>query len=176
MAPSTEEKRRRLKQALERGVAMVHLDARQPGVQVPSRFQADHHLRLNLSLNFDPPDLTLNDWGVRETLNFERVPFEVAVPWQAIFAITGNARTEQAWLFPEDMPRELFEAAAQHFGLSGEELEQLREEASQTPVLDLKPADPAPRRFVPRVVAEEPDAAPETEPRARRSHLRLIKS
>jgi stringent starvation protein B len=185
--PRTAENRRRLEEALARGIVMIHLDARRPGVQVPLRFATDFHLRLNLSLRYDPPDLATNDWGVRETLGFGGEPFHVAVPWPAIFAITGADSEEDARLFPEDMPRELFEAAARHFGLTGEEVAVLREEASGKP---LRPAATAPAPpsappgtpqagFKPKVVqGVEPGVKRSDEPDQkgpRRSHLRLIK-
>ncbi len=177
-----EEKRRRLEEALERGVVMIHVDARRPGVAVPPRFVEDFHLRLNLSYRYRPPDLTTNDWGVRETLAFGGQGFTVGVPWSAIFAITG-ASEENAWLFPEDMPRELFEAAARHFGLTGEEVAELREEASGKPLKvpspPAEPATPAPA-FKPRLVKGDDDDRPGPESSggeggARRSHLRIVK-
>ncbi|MBI5547975.1 MAG: stringent starvation protein B [Deltaproteobacteria bacterium] len=194
MDPRGQEKRRLLEKALEHGRVTIHLDARRPGVLVPTRFRQDHHLRLNLSLRFDPPDLTVGEWGVRETLSFAGVRFAVAVPWSAIFAITGAERTDQAWLYPEDMPKELYEEAAQHFGLTGDEAERLRSEAqkleggelvvgSEKP--DEKPAA-AVAKPVLRLVAEaeappavleavEKSESAEEKPAARRSHLTLVK-
>jgi stringent starvation protein B len=184
MDPSAE-KRARLEAALAHGVVTIHLDARQPGVRVPEQFRTDHNLRLNLSLRFDPPDLTVGEWGIRETLSFARTPFKVAVPWPAIFAITGSGPGQQAWLFPEDMPAELFDAAAERYGLSGDEVDELKREASHTPSLGLAaPIDPAQPAapFVPRVVesapSEVPDApksAPDGGGGVRRGHLRVIK-
>lgn len=182
------EKRRRLEDALGRGLVMIHLDARRPGVSVPPRFAEDFHLRLNLSYRYQPPDLTTTDWGVRETLSFGGQGFRVAVPWSAIFAITGAGSEENAWLFPEDMPRELFEDAARHFGLTGEDVAVAREEASGRPLRPASapqeaPAAPA-ERFKPRVVPSREDDAPGPEDTggksagdksARRSHLRVIK-
>lgn len=183
--PRAAEKRKRecLESALGRGVVMVHLDARKAGVQVPARFAEDFHLRLNLSYGYQPPDLTTNDWGVRETLSFGGHGFPVAIPWSAIFAITGAASDENAVLFPEDMPREYFEAAARQFGLTGEEVAALREEAAGKP---LRPAlaptqEPASAAgFKPRVVPGGDGDAPGPEDSgdkqgARRSHLRLVK-
>jgi stringent starvation protein B len=104
MDARSQEKRRQLERALERGRVMIHLDARRPGVVVPERFRSDFHLRLNLSLRFDPPDLTVSEWGVRETLSFGGVRSSVAVPWSAIFAITGAERSEQPGCTPRTCP------------------------------------------------------------------------
>jgi stringent starvation protein B len=105
------EKKERLLAALEQGMVMVHLDAGRPGVIVPSSLKEESHLRLNLSYRFEPPDLTVGDWGVRSTLSFSGTRFRVAVPWSAIFAMTGYA-SKEFWMYPDDMPKELLQQAA----------------------------------------------------------------
>ena len=187
MDDRSKEKRERLDAALADGVATIHLDARRPGVKLPEHLRTDPNLRLNLSLRFDPPDLATGDWGVHETLSFSGTSFRVAVPWQAIFAVTGGGARPQAWLFPEDMPEELFDAAADRFGLSEKEVDDLKREASKTASMGLAPPDPSltKRPFVPRVVeaAEAPAPMPPTTQgpnkpdgtSARRSHLRVVK-
>src|SRR5436190_15416771 len=102
------EKKERLLQALDQGMVMVHLDARRPGVLVPSTLRGEAHLRLNLSYNFAPPDLSVSDWGVRSTLSFSGSRFTVAVPWSALFAITSHT-TKEFWMYPDDMPEELIQ-------------------------------------------------------------------
>lgn len=102
-------KRARLDEILSDGVAMIHLDARRAGVAVPSALRSELHLSLNLSRRFDPPDLDVGDWGVRETLSFGGSSFACAVPWSAIFAISNK---ERIWAFPEDIPEELLEEFA----------------------------------------------------------------
>lgn len=103
-----DDKKARLLEALERGMVMIHLDARRPGVRVPAHLQDESHLRLNLSYRFDPPDLTVSDWGVRSSLSFSGSRFQVAVPWSALFAIASHV-THEFWMFPEDLPPELVE-------------------------------------------------------------------
>ena len=187
MEPRADEKRRQLERALERGTVMIHLDARRAGVVVPARFRTDFHLRLNLSLRFEPPDLTVGEWGVRETLSFAGTRYAVAVPWSAIFAITGTERSEEAQLFPEDMPEELLEVAARHFGLTGKEVELLRGETQGIDRLDLAPdeglrgCEPTPARVPLRVVTdkvESDDEHGEGQPPPagpRPCHLKLVK-
>ncbi len=92
-------------------MVMIHLDARRPGVLVPASLKQEAHLRLNLSYRFDPPDLTVGDWGIRATLSFSSARFRVAVPWSALFAITSYA-TKEFWMYPDDMPKELIQQAA----------------------------------------------------------------
>ncbi len=100
------EKKDRLLAALERGLVMVHLDARRPGVLVPPELRCESHLRLHLSYKFVPPDLAVGEWGIRSTLSFSGRRFTVALPWSALFAITSKV-THEFWMFPEDMPAEL---------------------------------------------------------------------
>jgi len=100
------EKKDRLLAALERGLVMVHLDARRPMVLVPSELRCESHLRLHLSYKFVPPDLSVDDWGIRSTLSFSGKRFTVALPWSSLFAITSKV-TLEFWMFPEDMPTEL---------------------------------------------------------------------
>jgi len=100
------EKKQCLLAALKRGLVMVHLDARRPGVLVPANLRCESHLRLHLSYKFVPPDLSVGDAGVRSTLTFSGQPFTVAFPWSALFAVTSKV-THEFWMFPEDMPVEL---------------------------------------------------------------------
>jgi stringent starvation protein B len=100
------EKKDRLLAALERGLVMVHLDARRPGVLVPPDLRCESHLRLHLSYRFVPPDLSVGEWGIRSTLSFSGKRFTVAIPWSALFGITSKV-THEWWMFPEDMPTEL---------------------------------------------------------------------
>jgi stringent starvation protein B len=105
-----QEKKGRLLDALDRGMVMVHLDARRPGVVVPQDLRTEAHLRLNLSYHFDPPDLSVNEWGVRASLSFSGKRFLVAVPWCSMFAITSYV-TKEFWMYPDDMPPELIQQA-----------------------------------------------------------------
>lgn len=100
------EKKDRLLAALERGLVMVHLDARRAGVLVPPDLRCESHLRLHLSYRFVPPDLSVGEWGIRSTLSFSGKRFTVAIPWSALFGITSKV-THEWWMFPEDMPSEL---------------------------------------------------------------------
>jgi stringent starvation protein B len=157
------EKKQRLLQALEEGMSQLHLDARRPGVLVPEQFKGEHHLVLNVSYRFDPPDLSVSEWGVRETLSFGGSRFTVAVPWSALYAIASLV-TREYWMFPDDMPEELAEAA------------------TEKATLPAPPDEPkGPRSILREVVlppAEDGQEAPEepTEPTPpKRGHLRVVK-
>ena len=105
MASRSADKKQTLLAFLQRGVAMVHLDARQPGVEVPPQFTSDAHLRLNLSYRYGIPDFEVRDDRVQATLSFGGQPFFCVLPWEAVFAVTSSGTGEgQVW--PEDLPTE----------------------------------------------------------------------
>jgi stringent starvation protein B len=104
------DKRQTLLQFLERGVAMVHLDARKAGVVVPPQYAQEPHLRLNLSYRYNIPDLEMSDRRLQATLSFGGRPFRCILPWVSIFGITSHAGEGQVW--PEDLPGEVMEGIA----------------------------------------------------------------
>lgn len=166
-APERTDKKARLLSLLERGVTMIHLDARRPGVAVPEKFKTEPQLLLNLSYRFSPPDLEVTEWGVRETLTFGGIPYPVAVPWSALFALSSHV-TKEFYLFSEDIPEELLGAPASD-APAGETAEgvELKEDAPPRPVL--KEVEPVPGMEV----APPPPSGEESTPK--RSHLRLVK-
>jgi stringent starvation protein B len=155
------EKKDRVLEALEQGMTQIHLDARRPGVLVPEKFRSEHHLVLNVSYRFDPPDLSVSEWGVRQTLSFGGSRFTVGVPWSALYAVASLA-TREFWMFPDDMPEELADAAT---------------EKAKLPPLDSE--KPGPRAVLREVVLEKKadgDEGPPEPPTApRRGHLRVVK-
>ena len=199
------DKKERLLAALDQGMVMIHLDARRPGVSVPTHLAAEAHLRLNLSYRFDPPDLTVNEWGVRCTLSFSGSRYTVAVPWNTLFAITSHVSRE-FWLYPEDMPPELLQhplatppaarepaprqspAAAGHARPRavlrevqcerGEEPAAPRREPASVHPAPVAAKPPAPQP-VPRPSAASSSESPPEDPPppagSRRSHLRIVK-
>ena len=96
---------------LQRGVAMVHLDARRPGVTVPPQYAQEAHLRLNLSYRYSIPDFDISEQRVQATLSFGGRPFQCLLPWDAIFGITSHAGDGQVW--PEDLPVEVMRSMAE---------------------------------------------------------------
>jgi len=99
---------------LARGIAMVHLDARRPGVSVPPQYAMDAHLRLNLSYRYSIPDLEVGDERVQATLSFGGRPFRCLLPWSSIFGITSNG-TGDGQVWPEDLPVEVVHTMADRF-------------------------------------------------------------
>lgn len=111
MAPDVDPKRPATKRdlvesLLDRGMVMVTLDARSPGVDVPPRLRDDGRLRLNLSHRFGL-SMDLNDWGVHATLTFGGVPHPCKLPWGSIYQVLSHATSEQ-YVFPADVPDDLF--------------------------------------------------------------------
>jgi len=143
---------------LQRGVAMVHLDARRPGVLVPPEYAREAHLRLNLSYRYAIPDLDVSEARVQATLSFGGRPFRCVLPWESIFGITSHTSGDgQVW--PEDLPTEVVQTMAD-------------------------PRDRAPEKRA-RLSAVSPEGTPEQESGpesskgpdagAARRHLRLVR-
>jgi stringent starvation protein B len=166
------EKKQRLLQALDQGLTQIHLDARRPGVLVPDRYRTDHHLVLNLSYRFDPPDLTVTDWGVRQTLLFTGQRFTIAAPWSAVYAVASLVSRE-FWMYPDDMPDELAEAATDR--VTKADLQPAAEKAGAGAGAGAPPS--APRAVLREVVLEEEGGAeaPRESSPPRRGHLRVVK-
>ena len=163
---SHEEKKKVLLRALDDGLTMILLDARRPGVLVPDSLKSEFNLRLNLSLRFQPQDLTVNEWGVRETLSFSGQPFACGIPWSAIWAVF-NHRTNDLFSFPDDFPKELLGTLTEAGGAATE--------SASAP--EKKKAKPKLRKVVDNAPATEvaDEKAPEVSPAPSRSHLRVIK-
>ncbi|MEW5742609.1 MAG: ClpXP protease specificity-enhancing factor SspB [Myxococcota bacterium] len=173
MDARVDEKKQRLLSALEKGMAQLHLDARRPGVLVPEKYKQNHHLVLNVSYRFDPPDLTVSDWGVRETLSFGGSRFTVGVPWSAVYAIASHVSRE-FWMYPDDMPQELAEAATERINA-----EELQVQAGARPRPEGAEAEKNPRAILREVVLDKPEGAdaggPTEQTPPRRGHLRIVK-
>lgn len=165
------EKKERLLAALDKGMVMIHLDARRPGVLVPPSLRNEAHLRLNLSYRFDPPDLTVGEWGVRSTLSFSGSRFTVAVPWSALFAMTSHV-TKEFWMYPDDMPPELWQ---QTMVTERVPTDKVAEQAAPRPEAPARP-----QLVLHEVQGERSDEPqgedkPEEPSPPRRGHLRLVK-
>jgi stringent starvation protein B len=184
------EKKARLLAALDRGMVMIHLDARRPGVIVPPALRAEAYLQLNLSYRFERPDLTVGEWGIRSTLSFSGSRFTVAVPWSALFAITSHV-TKERWVYPEDMPAEFLQqtqvtskvpqteaAVAQPPPAPAERPRGgfLREVPVQPPEEAPAPVEaPTPVAAAAVEPPPQPEGPKDEPPAPRRGHLRLVK-
>ena len=170
-----QDKQRDLTELMAQGVVMLHLDARRPGVKLPADFRTDMQLRLNFNHTKGKGDLTVDWWGVRETLRFKGVWTPSAIPWSAIYAMSVQGLEPR--VYAEDLPEEMVEAAMARLQREGVPLEQLEEnrprslwEAADT-LAPPTPA-PAPKRpvtpvlaAVPRAPLSEEEPRPSAEPR-----------
>lgn len=159
MAPRVPAKKQVLLSYLQRGVAMVHVDARQPGVVVPPQYADEAHLRLNLSYRYSIADMEIGEDQVAATLSFGGRPFHCVLPWQAIFGITSQASGDgQVW--PEDLPVEVAQAATEQPPPGG-----APQSAAPARLTAVEPAPPGGRR----------EDSPKPPDGPGRRHLRLVR-
>ncbi|MFQ5716971.1 MAG: ClpXP protease specificity-enhancing factor SspB [Nitrospinales bacterium] len=113
MERSATDKRDFLLYLLEKGDALVCLDARKPGVKVPANHKGDPTLRLVLNLNFRRP-MEITQEGIYATLAFQGRPSRCVVPFESVWAIFEPSLKEgQVWeeSVPKDMAPALEPAA-----------------------------------------------------------------
>jgi stringent starvation protein B len=164
MTPRVPSKKQTLLHYLQRGVTMVHLDARRPGVIVPRQYANDAHLRLNLCYRYGIPDFEIDDRRIQATLSFSGAPFQCILPWESVFGITSHSGDGQVW--PADLPTEVMQTLA------------TRQERPAPPRRDRPGLAAVPRepKGPDRPPAETPDDAPSADPgEPRRPHLRLVR-
>jgi len=89
---------------LKEGWTSLHLDARRPGVIVPEGFRGEAHLVLQYGhdLPIPIPDLDVDEYGVRATLSFSRLPQLTMIPWSAVYAVVST--DGRGVLYEEDVP------------------------------------------------------------------------
>lgn len=77
---------------LDAGGVFVDLDPRHPGVAVPQRLAGGELLRLWLSraAPVPIPDLRVTADAITATLSFDRSPFAVVVPWDAVKGLVSD--------------------------------------------------------------------------------------
>jgi len=122
-----QEKKKRLLELLERGMVMVHLDARARGVRVPDAHSTNPAMALNLSYRFQIPDFRVDDKGVFASLSFNQVPHSCTIPWDALYAMRSHVDdTMHVWV--EDIPAEIVERAQ----VLGQELDHQDSSESET--------------------------------------------
>ena len=90
---------------LEKGDAMVCLDARYPNVEVPKTHKNNPSLNLIFNLNFKRP-IDVTEEGIFCTLAFQGRPHDCIIPFEAVWAIfTPSFKDGQVWdeSIPEDV-------------------------------------------------------------------------
>src|SRR5258706_5870831 len=150
---------------LDRGMVMMHLDARRDGVSVPSYLAREAHLRLNLSYRFLLDDLVIDEAGVQATLSFRGEPHHCKVPWSALFAVTRSS-TDEGWLWPNDLPPELMQTgvdASEVGPVPDGQRSHPRPMLRAVPMDDVEPQDPGAPQAVP-ARAEQDDNGDDSTP------------
>ncbi len=99
-----------LRQVLETENALIHINPRPSHVIVPKHLKNDAHVVLLFGWRLPVPihDMQIEDaLGISGTLSFNRAPFRVFLPWDAVFGIVGD-NTTQFLLWPDAFTEELF--------------------------------------------------------------------
>jgi stringent starvation protein B len=160
---------------LREGWTSLHLDARRAGVIVPPHLRGEAHLVLQYGhdLPIPIPDLEIDDYGVRATLSFQRVPHLTVVPWSAVYVVACD--DGRGVLYQEDVPEDVSIIASRPPSDRPPEADVTHEEVFDVAARASKGRDSTDRllKAVPDdAVLDETLDAP---PRRRRPQLRLIK-
>lgn len=192
-ADTAPQKLEAMRELLEQGIAMVHLDPRKDGVQVPQRFRGDAVLRLNFAYGFKLPALTIDDEGIYAILNFQGERAGCNIPWSAVFALTSPELDHNGRLWPEDVPPEVVSELVAQASRSRLREVSVTEGSGETtrpdkPKPGAKPrlgAKQKPRAMPKPVAVPTPDAVPEPSGQAKpddtppppraKGHLRVVK-
>ena len=142
---------------LEIGDAMVCLDARLPGVDVPKNQKSSSSLNLIFNLNFRRP-IEVNEDAISATLAFNGRPYKCFLPFEAVGAIFDpNMKNGQVW--EESIPSDINLA------------DQIVSGITDQPV---KKPDPK-QKFKSLKTSDKPNSEGATKTPRDRSHLRVIK-
>jgi stringent starvation protein B len=104
---------------LRGGWTSLHLDARRPGVIVPTHLRGEAHLVLQYGYDLPIPisDLEIDDLGVRATLSFSKSPQRTVVPWSAVYVVA--CVDGRGILYHDDVPEDVSIVAARPPGDEG---------------------------------------------------------
>jgi stringent starvation protein B len=107
MSPERPSKQEVFLALLREGWTSLHLDARRPGVIIPSHLRGEAHLVLQYGhdLPIPIPDLEVDEYGVRATLSFAKTPHLTVVPWSAVYVVACD--DGRGVLYQEDVPEDV---------------------------------------------------------------------
>ena len=94
---------------VRRAWTSLHIDARRPGVVVPSDVRSERHLVLQYGLDLPVPipDLQVNEHEVRATLSISGHQEMTVIPWTAVYAVAPSSDSENAVVYDEDVPADV---------------------------------------------------------------------
>ena len=100
----TKQKIKAFEESMKGDHVLVHLDARTPGVSVPTNLAGNHSLTLKISYLFQGKT-DHNEESVSTYLKFGSEYFNCVIPWKAVWGLTSGDGKQFVW--PEDLPQEL---------------------------------------------------------------------
>ncbi len=123
--------------------ALVHLDTRKPGVQVPESISGNYALTLKMSYLFQG-ETKADENGITVYLKFSGNYSECNIPWEAVWGLSSADGVQITW--PEDLPKELV------LQLAKEQLSKLKQklfgkkEKQEQPAPDTSEPTPKPQK------------------------------
>jgi len=104
-------KREVVNRLLGDGPILVHIDARRPGVEVPTSLASDPRLVLRFGQGLTPAiiDLEIGEEFLAGTLSFGGVPHRCVLPWSAVYAVVSEG-DQRGMVWPDDVPPEAMTA------------------------------------------------------------------
>jgi stringent starvation protein B len=130
-------KKKCLEQALQSETALVHLDSRFTGMEIPASHRGDPGLTLRLSHHF-PGYLQLNEDHVVAQLSFNSIPTRCVLPWDAIWGITPEPGSTE--LFLDALPLEIMKNMVGLKQNTDSTSESLKEEQEETETISEVPS------------------------------------
>ncbi len=103
---NAEQKLEAFSRLVDGGTVMVTLDARRPGVSVPEQYAEDAQLNLNFCHDFQIPDFSYDESGVRASLSFNGRDVWCDVPWDAVYMMRSH-ESGDVLIFPSSLPEEI---------------------------------------------------------------------
>ncbi len=110
--PRLPPKREVVSRLLGDGPILVHVDARRPGVMVPTGLASDPRLVLRFGHGLTPAilDLDIGDDALSGTLSFGGLPHRCVLPWSAVYAVVSEG-DQRGMVWPDDVPPEAMTGA-----------------------------------------------------------------
>jgi hypothetical protein len=94
---------------LERGIVVLFVNLRAPGVTAPESFKKDHHVH-GFALSWrTSTSLEVNDWGVRTTQEFVGIPVDCGFPWSSVLGVSAGTSLPTCWPSDDGSEESLYE-------------------------------------------------------------------
>jgi hypothetical protein len=100
---------------LKEGKTSITVNGSHPDVKLPSHLQGNLEVNLSLSLKFENPTY-LKDDCIETTLNFMSFPYEVSIPYDAIYCVGMYGKPSTYKLYVEDTPPAIIKKVEEKLG------------------------------------------------------------